>query len=1434
MEPVQHRRLTPPIVSYESKTWDARPVTSAAESFFSKIHQIRASVFSIPLFLLRKDLVCSEEIIDEGSLSSWSQLQSFHGSSLRKDRINEWLQHTFSLSLFKTRMTFTLKEFARTFVKMYPHLELHGIGSSLPIDPLWAASNINKMELDKNTQFLMIQCSEMMDTHHHDVDIRIMGEEGAEAFLKVLAALCKEKLPERSITPNMIACAIPPPFRPDEKTTVMTFSNDEGTTAIDFIFCNASSPSFLATIDAPYISLNEFFKTKKAPLHFCHGVIFSEFLIHKLAKIYRVPDANKINSGGFKRLIQKQTYGYITPQKGLVDKIVASYLNEKPRSKQFYSIFNERKEHLIQDPKTEMTFCLNLISCIEEFFPPEDKIRFWKECAKLITKEQSKLLMDIAYYIKKYPHGGGELITLLKICSLMTFTSYKLKKKGSAINSLPPVYASVQNGEPYLALPVNAQNTVHLKLDPKKTLSDLIDYFDFARNHHEISLARKKDLTEILLEFTKRLLVVELAENATPHDMKDLIHLGMNPHDIEQRLTPHEFSEDPSLHLLNLIWKVFSQICDSDLPFYEQSAITSLVPALDLLHDQKEQMVFLDKLENLSFHHPKVFSKIVKRMKEKLLNDRNLSFSEGLEILFQIMGQEGGETCHQGYLLWVEAAQESRFREEEKCRSLFALLAHLSPKILNKRLNAQLENKSVSPLEIYRSLTPEIALSQTVIFQLLNRLVENHHYSESKALMEKLEKGKNKKMLMPIANRILNHYIAQKKPDEAIECYRFLKSFGLEKDKFLKDWKFIQSLFRNRQPTKSIIYLVIQFFNQLKEEIPVLNPKIAGQMASILDRSFQHMSFEEKLSCLTSLHDFNRQADFEPLTSCEIKLRKSLVYSSLPSQKFAIAKAYGSHYSWKIAAEVLTTIPNHWNENPKILKDFFDFCLRTLNQLNVTDESQLLLSWKLLLICQNSLNHDLLLAKTEMLFRQLKEHPNIHPEINDWNQKLSQLIAAMRDSTPFLGSKMLLFFCRLGIEFKKKKCLLQFSDEDSLDMAWNIYQSLTSSLKPDQFKDSKIAYLRQLSLKAKKHDYHSVIIPEILNMWRALAAPCKMPKEWMEVIQWDIHNQMMKGQIKMAFTQLKLFIKCSKNHNEIRSFLQKSFKEFYAVYCQHSHSDFNPHVLIEMWKKYSTKFFKNDDIRNSILDIYLQEGMLPEAWGIQLKSESLIHEEAFQSLDAIVDRIHCESRWNRLFKTSKIAKGLYFKNEVHNIFFKLICRDICPVQKNLSDRDVVQKVLKWQAVPPDFNQIKDSQENPEEFLKLYLKTRTSVIDALVIGIWGLTRKKVIKISDALERRLHIIGAILWLKVGKETRMPQGTPDFQMTFHLILNEFRPLILEELKGDPCFNQYEDLVIDSSNEVRLSFNIRRNAWAYAIVCTFVLMIYIYQDFLFKCREK
>jgi hypothetical protein len=533
-----------------------------------------------------------------------------------------------------------ISDFVIKYLKENPAQDIHLSGSSLPLDRIWFKKIIGSNLIPKECRPPLIELLDILDIHFSDIDLRIMSQ---------AAPLFKNA------------------HQINKGTWVSTFPGQPFD--VDIVTCSGSEPSHLTTTDGLYISLREWMEKGSAVPRLAGEGFFGEWLLHRLAKIFYVE--KPLNHGALKRLVQFLTYGYTTPQPGIIREIVDAFIKKKPRLKQFISYITERQGHLPPSPKAKLAFCLNVISIIVEYFPPEKQFDYWREAPSLLEHKIKKgLLFEIALYLREFPYGCEYLITTLKMCSLLILEG----GRAYALKDDLPVIQSRQNGQDYLSLSLGRhQNAVvHFKHQPDELTEKLFSIFkpDYKGNDTE---KRLDLLAGMLLKFMLYSLANGKGRAASTHE------LSFPAQDFDS-LNAHDH---PILHFIRLFLAILK---NQDLPD-ESKFMQSLVPSLLLLKTGNEQKLLLNHLKPFA---PSVTDNFIKALDQK----GTLDFTSIHEVLISCTSRTSEE---EAFHIWNQAAGSTEFEMDAKCRLLAGLLNE-------KRLSDALDDGKVDPLAIFKYL----------------------------------------------------------------------------------------------------------------------------------------------------------------------------------------------------------------------------------------------------------------------------------------------------------------------------------------------------------------------------------------------------------------------------------------------------------------------------------------------------------------------------------------------------------------------------------------------------------------------------------------------------------------------------------------------------------------------------------------------------------
>ena len=1446
------------------------------KSCFSIIHRSYISSFSLPFYWVRGFLLFNNELRCDGSFHPKKFFVGLAEVSIPDKLVEKILQNTFTIIYKEEPHKITLKELISHYLKLFPNHDVHWIGSSLSLGKEWSTLYLKNANLDQDLESPLSKSFDYIVGNFTDIDIRFMvpprKPRHNSRFIEAIDIADHDSLD--SLDPDYVRLALEnlcclkfhdkffrweiSAFEPDEKTKTFSFEKRDGDQYdIDLVQCSHKIPPFVTTQEAAYMSFKDYFATGKTDPQFLGGIQVGEYFLHQAAKIFYIPDRTRINPGTFKRFIQLITYGYITPQRGIIRDILQVFNGCKGGTKQFFNVFQKRKAHLDSNPKTELAYCLNLISCVKEFYPTRLNVSYWEQCANLLTAPQKGLSLHIDRYIKEHHEGCGELITVLKTCSLITYATKIMTDETSGSDALYPIYPGTQNGEPYLAMPVSQQTAVHLKLDADKTISDLLSYFDFVANTPSASSEKKSKLVNIFVHFLEKQLIVKLEPNKE-NGVRDFAFLDIDPTKIQNALSGFKVTDEAVIHALNLIWKSIHHACHLDYCTNEIDIITSLAPGLNLFGEKETQ----DHL--IEFMRSSISSPLVLKILQGLKERSHLNLDEILSVIFGVMGQEEVSTCEAGYQLWREAIKHEKYSEKEKCAGLlklFSLTYQKRKSLFNKRVDSLLKEQLINPLLLaeqcqklglhelaviafgYCSYTVDSLLKEQLINPLLlaeqcQKLGLHELAVIAFGYCSYADVKKHPKSLIPLSHirgkinlqlccKLIIYLTRQKHFTPARKALQKIPVQSLDSDEIsaMSDCanQIINHLISgdNHDLAVQTYRLFVQkellrnehkrqwdFLSKLCDRIgskPAISEELLAMLKSLLT---QPGIIVPKLAnrIKTTLNHIFRYANFLQKLSILCALNqfnytaKSKELINFHNHQFKkLVKNSDQTEKFKITCSYLRIHEWTYAAQALIKMSSDDFCARSyqlaLIILNQLNlHTDLSLMSDLFLLCQDQMDDTLLIEHLPTVSE--------NTSLSDQGGLLSRLVKRVNTIDAERGLKLLYHLLGLKIQLQNLPLVLSLLQQnvDNPLISWTAYRSVTGQFDSRECREEKIAYLKQIIEVCLLNQDQSELAGEIFLYWGELGVDPSDFTQWIELLNFKLNSLQTQNRVDeiVAFFQILDSQVWMQEHlsDYVETFftgLIKSFQE---------HQNVPTDLFYQIWGLFSNSHLKRGFFWDYVREVALSKGDLATAWDLTFKKH--LKDEQQKDLQFVLYPINIEEleygsinsrKWKRLLKRCMNEDEVRFSPSVHKYIYKLIKNHILDISGHIKPKKVVKKAIQWSVVPPDwFNKCRNADDETKPVIDKIGKHNIEILERLAVGIWCLTNESSLRLSSKIIERLNIIGAVFRVMSKRKNTLHKSYDLMCYEYDRLAIQYRMDILKTLKKHPDLKTYKKVIADT----------------------------------------
>ena len=1414
-----------------------------------------------PLLRLHRLLFKAGELGFDGSINPHGFFSGLRAVSISTKAASDLLGNT--LTLFRSRSVealdlakpvsnkknccrFTLKEFIRYYLHLFPGHDVHWIGSSLPLGKLWSTQFLKDLELHPEMKSLLLDSIGHMSEDFADIDIRFMVPPGSSDrdYVRIaLESLCRLKTGDPSFVIEASS------FQPHEKTKILTFKDGlESSCDIDLIQCADSTPPFLTTLDTAYLSLSDFLSTGMTLPSFIGGVRPGDYFLHKCAKIFHIPDPSTINPGTFKRIIQWQTYGYGIPQKGIIDQALKTFQAVKGGRKQFLAVFRERREHLDPCPKTVLAYCLNLISCVEENYDEEYRIDYWKQCADLIKLPEQGLTKQIALFIKRNYHGCGYLVAVLKACCLMTYVTKKLKSPSSP--TLIDIYPGTQNGEPYFVLPI-AKSTVFLKLEPNKTINDLLYFFDCTSETPSSPL--RNELVNILLEFMKRLMKATLDQNDSVMD--EFNGLGIDPARIQDILTGTKITHDPAIHALNIFWKAIYHT-SHPLDFEDEAdCLRSLGPALLLFKNIKLQNQFIQFIE--SYTRSDLIRKILTRLKEASRLDLPTIYN----VIFDVTGHGDVTACEIGYQIWIEAILHPQYPAGAKSDGLVKLMipSYADRKtVFDKRLQSILEERKVNPLILthflsqagqsnlaimafthcsaadvkkYPQCLVTISANKKIPLpmrqKLIHFLIEEGYFDKALVHIKKIHtpllSTNEKKAMVGAATKAVNHLINTKQIDRALKAYHSFVSKGILNCDASKQWNFLTRITTKIQdPHQLSDELIYKLIDLLKTPI-ALDTKKVKQIRSTLSHVLSLLDFEKKLMVLCVLYQLTLDTQNKILTNFHTQQFNKLMKSRDHAEKLVVAESYAENRIWLFAAQAIAKI------SPDSSEKSYELALKTLDHLSHVAEFNLM--WNILLLYQDRMD-------IETLEKYLRILCPESSTITDKSGLMSKLLLKVSQLSIELSLRLIDYILKHHIQLSDVPLLFEIVEQHTDDplIAWNRYLAICDGQEIEKLRHDQLRCLKSIKDACLDRGDSIELTPKIIDHWSQIGVDFEDMGFWMYLITVEMNSYFSENQFDKMINRFRSLERlCTKRSNFV-TFVRRCFQEIYELHQKDKRVPTD--IFYLLWDEFSDV----EDFWDLMRSIALEDGELETVWNLTSKNDRLrFFYRNPKSLEELNSEILYSKKWRKILKGSMSGEKSTFHSDALPGFFKLINKSILDVRKPIFRRELIEKVTTWGAPPKEFwLNFQDADGEVREARDKLTEVKLDLLDRMVMGIWCLTYKNPLNLSQKTQEQLGIMGSVLWILCQRLSCKDPNYMRLRIDFDSIASKFSKQIVQALGDHPKLEKYQK----SLDETRGIFNLvnflfwmslhQNSLWVLSIIINCCLFYFLYGKDMLSPSKK
>jgi len=1424
-------------------------VVPADRSVFRALHQSPSFDAHSPLHELRKVLLHFNEIFDDGTVNMRGTLFALPPPSVSEVKIDAMLNSSFTVTSTippseasappdkhsSPICRLTLKELTNHYLKLFPNHQVHWIGGSLPLDRDWLALCLKNYEGEPEILKRAVRCLSLVSGKFSDIDIRFMspaGSPGGECLRHAIEDLCRIKTGNPSFVLNA------PFFRPEEGTRVLSFKKGGyDCFDIDLIECSHTIPPYLTTLDTAYLPLNEYLYEKVSTPRFLGGVTAGVYAAHKLAKIFYVPHPSLVNPGSFKRYIQYTTGHFITPQAGLVHDILTSFRMKKGGKKQFLAVFQERKEHLSSNPKTILAYALNLASCINEYYDEGYKVPYWRECAKLVMAPEEGLSQNLASFIQESPHGCGYLLTALKSCGLMIYAAGELASE--LPQSLPNISLGVQNGEPYMVMPID-DSTIHLKLEAGNTHAELADMFTF------LSASTRDDLRQILIKVLKLLFQIKMKPNGSD-SIRALNKIGINLDEIQKPFSKTPITADPVIHALSLFWKAVDHLHSPRQAVDEWTILRSLIPTLTLFPSAKNRKQIID------FIAASIQSELISDVLEALKESSRSDFPGLFNTLLNAVARAGVQSTELGFQIWREALKHPDYIMAAKCEGLVELTqpAYETRKAcFYRRVQRLLAQREVNPLILTHFLVDR-KLGE-LIFLGFDNVTEDDakmwphclsrvsHYSKfnlprrlrlifllvEQNLMDEAVKH-IKKIHMPLlpapekqeindaAIKVINDYMARQNPNTALEVYQsFLKKGCIQKSDDDR-WNLLDKAAKTLPQGAAVGDDWLFQLEQVLDTPVVLTPGRAAQIETIFLRFSHKVKFDRMLPLFAKLHAFATRSCNESLLALHEARFNHWIKNIDDGKRKKAARYCAKRGLWvQAAASLLRISKGNRQEASQI-------AYAVLKYMSRQNADKL---WNLFIAYRHVFDQ----KQTASLISQLTPYCSQLCSTADQKGALSNTLNRLSKNHFPLAIEFLDRCLESGVKFKKVPLIFELNAGAAANhrACWRRYQQICETQRLDKWREAQRACLFAINdVCLKKRDLK--LIGAVVRHWCETGLDDESFEKWASSAELILMESLMCGRVESVVEELKVLQSLCTPRRCFRALVARFFWSLLKAY--HSEGLISAGSIYQIWDLYSRQALDDCKLKEAMYTIASEEGNMERAWSLlgDSKDRFVFFANSARTADEREQELQRTRKWLRLMEHSVSAHDSSRHPEILNFLLKTVNRDVMNTKRSLDDRRVIDKTIAWAQYPDIFYD--DSEEydsSMEKALKSLKESKIELIHHLIKGLWSLTHGHSLELKSSVKHRLQIMGAVLWFLFPLPLNARQVDPDMSREFIQLGRRHRETIEEILleRGLELDNPDDDSYLKKVLLMLLQFSTREYVIVHISILLQSLLFYFF----------